>query len=144
MHGLRQRVAMGGLRCQICAGPADRNADGVLWLLDADPGDPSLRNGQERTAHPPVCMPCAVRSTTACPHLRRAHTLVRASSFALWGVRGALYQPGPTGPEAVDVALLRFGDPLMPWLRAGQLVMHLREFTPADLPAATTDKDLKA
>jgi hypothetical protein len=138
VHALRQRLAMGGLRCQICRMPADRSADGVLWLLDADPDDPGLWSGDERTAHPPVCMPCAVRSTSACPHLRRACTVVRVSAFALSGVRGALYRPGRRAPEPVDVAFLRFGDPLMSWMRAGQLVMHLREFTVIDLPAEAT------
>ncbi|WP_175607687.1 hypothetical protein [Peterkaempfera bronchialis] len=135
VHALRHRMAMGGLLCQICAGPADCNAEGVLWLIDADSDDPSLWRGDERTAHPPVCMPCARRSTEACPHLRRAYTAVRVSTFTLWGVRGLLHRPGPTVPEPVDIALLRFGDPRLPWLRASQLVMHLREFTVIDLSA---------
>lgn len=33
VHPLRQRRAMRQLLCQVCAGPADRNYDGVLWLL---------------------------------------------------------------------------------------------------------------
>ncbi|MYZ40125.1 MULTISPECIES: hypothetical protein [unclassified Streptomyces] len=33
VHSLRQRLAMGGLLCQICGKPADRNRDRVLWLL---------------------------------------------------------------------------------------------------------------
>ena len=138
VHLLRQRLAMSGLRCQICGRPADRSADGVLWLLDADPGDPTLRNGQERTAHPPVCMPCAVRSTSACPHLRRSFTVVRVRAFSFYGVRGALYRPTAGPPQAIDAINLPFGDPRMPWMRAGQLIMRLTEFTVVGLESGTT------
>jgi hypothetical protein len=33
VHPLRQRRAMRRLLCQVCAGPADRTDDGVLWLM---------------------------------------------------------------------------------------------------------------
>lgn len=72
VHSLRQRLAMTGLRCQVCGGLADRSAKGVLWLIDASPDDPSLLRGEERTVHPPVCRPCADRSVRACSHLRKA------------------------------------------------------------------------
>ncbi|WUH92254.1 hypothetical protein OG900_20495 [Streptomyces sp. NBC_00433] len=138
VHLLRQRLAMSGLRCQICGGPADRSADGVLWLLDADPDDPTLWNGQERTAHPPVCMPCAVRSTSACPHLRRSFTVLRVRAFSPYGVHGALYRPTTGPPRAVNAVSLPFGDPRMPWMRAGQLITRLTEFTVVDLESGTT------
>lgn len=137
VHFLRQRLAMSGLRCQICGRPADRSADGVLWLLDADPDDPTFRNGQERTAHPPVCMPCAVRSTSACPHLRRSFTVLRVRAFIPYGVRGALYRPTAGPPQAIDAINLPFGDPRMPWMRAGQLIMRLTEFSVVDLESGS-------
>ena len=33
IHSLRQRRAMRRLLCQVCGQPADRNPEGVLWLL---------------------------------------------------------------------------------------------------------------
>lgn len=133
VHSLRQRLAMGGLLCQICGKPAARNRDGVLWLLDAEAEDPELWQGEEHTTHPPVCLPCAAQSTAACPHLRRRYVALRVRAFALSGVHGALYQRGETVPVRVDVTGLRFGDPRMPWMRGGQLVMHLSDFTKTDL-----------
>lgn len=133
VHPLRQRLAMTGLRCQICGSPADRTADGVLWLLDASPDDPTLRSDRERTAHPPVCLPCATRSTSACPHLRGSSTVLRVRAFSPYGVRGALYRPTAGPPQAVDAVNLPFGDPRMPWMRAGQLIMRLVEFTVVNL-----------
>jgi hypothetical protein len=133
VHSLRQRLAMSGLLCQICGRPADRTSNGVLWLLDAGRDDPTLWKGRERTVHPPVCMSCAVRSASACPHLRRAHIVLRVHAFAPSGVHGALYAPGAAAPQAVEATNLSFGDPRMPWMRASQLVMRLSEFTVVDL-----------
>ena len=39
VHPWRQRRAMIELLCQVCAGPADRTRDGVLWLLRDYQGD---------------------------------------------------------------------------------------------------------
>ncbi|HEX5404314.1 MAG TPA: hypothetical protein VFX16_18650 [Pseudonocardiaceae bacterium] len=35
-HPVRQRRAMLRLLCQVCAQPADRSTDGLLWLLPGD------------------------------------------------------------------------------------------------------------
>ncbi|WP_433890191.1 hypothetical protein [Streptomyces sp. CA-111067] len=131
VHSLRQRLAMGGLRCQICGGPADRNRDGVLWLLDADAHE--LRRGDELTAHPPVCVPCAHQSVRGCPHLRPAWVAVRVRSYALWGVLGVRYSSLGPEPVAVDTAQVRFGDPHLRWVRAHQLIASLGDFTVTDL-----------
>jgi hypothetical protein len=131
VHSLRQRVAMGTLRCQVCGGPADRNRDGVLWLLDADAHE--LRYGEERTAHPPVCVPCAYRSVRGCPHLRPSWVAVRVRSYSLWGVLGVLYSPIRPEPTVVEAAHVRFGDPYLHWVRAHQLIASLRDFTVTDL-----------
>ena len=131
VHSLRQRLAMNGLLCQVCGQSADRNADGVLWLVDAERDD--LRPGDERTSHPPVCLPCARWSVHACPHLRRAWVAVRVRSFALCGVNGALYAPGRPAPVVLRAGLLDFGDPFLPWVRASQLIMALQDFTVTDL-----------
>jgi hypothetical protein len=131
VHSLRQRLCMSGLLCQVCGRPADRNADGVLWLVDAHPGE--LQHGQEPTAHPPVCLPCGQRSVRACPHLRPAWTALRVRSFTPYGVNGALYVPARPEPQVVDVGVFRSGNPRLPWVRAAQLVMGLRDFTVTDL-----------
>ncbi|SDO51863.1 hypothetical protein SAMN05216259_110142 [Actinacidiphila guanduensis] len=132
VHSLRQRIAMSGVRCQICGGPADRTRDGVLWLVDARPDH--LRPRDEKTAHPPVCRPCAHRSVTACPHLRRAVTALRVRHFAPVGVNGILHRPaGRAAPEPVDVGWFAYDDPRIPWVRAHQLVVRLTGFAPVHL-----------
>ncbi|MFC4033546.1 hypothetical protein ACFO3J_18965 [Streptomyces polygonati] len=50
-------------------------------------------------------------------------------SFAVAGVRGALYGPGYPAPVAVDAVGLGFGDPRIPRVKAGQLIMRLGDFT---------------
>lgn len=131
VHSLRQRLCMATLRCQVCGGPADRNRNGVLWLIDAQAGE--LVPGAEDTAHPPVCRTCARRSTHACPHLRGRYVAVRVTSFAPYGVRGALYCAGRDKPYVFDAATVPLGDPRLPWIRASQLLMTLQEFTVVDL-----------
>lgn len=135
VHSLRQRLCMSELRCQVCGGPADRSAEGVLWLVDAARRE--LRPGGEITGHPPVCRPCAERAVRACPHLRPAVVALRVRSFEPYGVNGALYQATHEGPKAVDAQVVPFGSLVMPWVRAGQLVMALRDFTVIDLDPAS-------
>lgn len=128
VHALRQRRAMEALLCQVCGRPADRTADGVLWMLGESPDEPEDRgDGLDGlvTAHPPLCSPCAVKSAHTCPHLRRRCTVLRARSFELVGVRGALYRPGLAGPVAWDAACVGFGDPRIHWIRAGQSLTRL-------------------
>jgi hypothetical protein len=121
------------LLCQVCGGPADRNADGVLWLIDAAPDDPSLGRGLEHTTHPPVCLPCARTSLRHCPHLHRASVALRVRNVALAGVSGALYVPAQPEPVAVDATEFRVGDPRLAWLLGSQLILELRDFTVTDL-----------
>jgi hypothetical protein len=135
IHSLRQRLAMGRLLCQVCGGPADWNADGVLWLIDAAPDDPSLGRGPEHTAHPPVCLPCARTSLRLCPHLRRASVAIRVRDVAPAGVSGAVYVPAHPKPVAVDAMDFRDGDPRLAWMLGSQLIMELRDFTVIDLEA---------
>ncbi|WP_226961832.1 MULTISPECIES: hypothetical protein [Streptomyces] len=77
VHPLRQRLAMAGLLCQVCGGPADRNEDGVLWLMGEASGNPGDWPQGLETAHPPVCLPCATLSVRACPHLRQLFVALR-------------------------------------------------------------------
>lgn len=131
VHSLRQRLAMTQLRCQICGGPADRTPAGVLWLIDAHPDE--LLPGNEQTAHPPICRPCAHRATHACPHLRDRFTTVRVRAFAPSGVNGVLYAPRTPAPVPLEAAFIPFGDPRTPWVRAHQLIVRLTRFTPISL-----------
>jgi hypothetical protein len=129
VHPARQRRAMSRLLCQVCGGAADRTAGGLLWLLGEDPADPGSWPDPLLTLHPPVCASCAVRAVRACPHLRGQHAVLRVRAFDLAGVRGALYRPGWPVPVVADVAGVGFDDPRIAWVRAGQLIVRLREFT---------------
>lgn len=133
VHNWRQIQAMERLLCQVCGKPADRDEQGVLWLLGEDPNAPETWPARLTTTHPPLCVPCATWSIRLCPHLRKQYTALRVRAFERWGVHGALYRPGPRGPQAVDVGAVAFDEPLIHWVRAGQLVMRLRDFTIVDL-----------
>jgi len=131
VHSLRQRLTMTSLLCHICGQPADRNPDGLLWLIDAQPHD--LHPGKERTTHPPICRPCAQLSIRRCPHLRHAWTLLRVHTFRMCGVQGALYTRGQGTPVPVDAGSFEFTSPALPWVRASQLIAELQDFTVTDL-----------
>jgi hypothetical protein len=133
VHARRQRRAMTRLLCQVCGQPADRGADGVLWLIGEDPHRPGTWPVPLLTTHPPVCAECAVGSVQACPHLRRQHVALRVRAFDLAGVRGALYRPGFPAPVAVTVAGVAFDDPRVSWVKAGQLIVRLRDFSVTEL-----------
>jgi hypothetical protein len=130
VHTTRQRRAMTRLLCQVCGGPADRTSGGVLWLLGEDPADPGSWPDPLLTGHPPVCAPCAVRAVRACPHLRGQYAVLRVRASEPAGVRGALYQPGWPGPV---VAGIGFGDPRISWVKAGQFITRLHEFSVTDV-----------
>ncbi|RLL67290.1 hypothetical protein [Streptomyces sp. Z26] len=133
VHPLRQRNAMDRLLCQVCGQPADRNEDGVLWLVGEDPDDQGGRDGGLHTMHPPLCLPCAHTSIHACPHLRHHYVALRVRRFEQIGVRGALYCPVQSKPVIVQAAGVAFDDHRINWVQAGQLIMHLIDYTPTDL-----------
>ncbi|MGW8449953.1 hypothetical protein ACWGLO_00460 [Streptomyces niveus] len=136
VHPIRQRNAMERLLCQVCGGPADRNRDGTFWLLGDDPDDPVVPTGEEGilTAHPPLCLPCARTSVSACPHLREQYVALRVRHVERAGVRGALYRPALPRPVAVDAVGISFDDPVIHWVRAGQLLLRLTDYHPVELP----------
>jgi hypothetical protein len=134
VHARRQRRAMTRLLCQVCGQPADRNADGMLWLVGEDPRRQDTWPVPLLTMHPPVCAGCAARSVGTCPHLRRQSAALRVRAFDLAGVRGALYVPGL--PSPVGVAGVAFDDRRIRWVRAGQLIVHLRDFSITSLASA--------
>ncbi|CCB76528.1 conserved protein of unknown function [Streptantibioticus cattleyicolor NRRL 8057 = DSM 46488] len=133
VHALRQRRAMRRLLCQVCARPADRDAEGVLWLITEDPAAPDSWPRPLTTTHPPVCLSCAARSLRVCPRLRAGCVALRVSACAPVGVHGALYGPGGPLPVVTEVGGVRYGDPRIRRVRAGQLVMCLEGWTRAAL-----------
>lgn len=126
VHPLRQRRAMRKLLCQVCAGPADQNEDGVLWLLRDYQGDwPNWPEGMACT-EPPVCVPCVAVSLQLCPALRRGAVAVRVGEFEVAGVRGALYRKGMFAPVAVEDVNAAYDDPDIRWVVASALIRELR------------------
>ncbi len=124
VHPGRQRRAMSELLCQVCAGPADRTSDGVLWLLRNFRHD--WPNGMA-SVEPPVCTRCAAISARRCPALQRGAVAIRAREFTIAGVQGTLYRPGSFGPVAVKCVRLAYGDPLASWVVATALIRELRD-----------------
>jgi hypothetical protein len=137
VHARRQRRAMRLLLCQVCGGPADRNADGVLWLVGEDQGQRASWPDPLLTAHPPVCVRCAVRSVGVCPHLRRQQVALRVHDFDVVGVRGTLYRPALPDPVKVAAVGVALDDPRIRWMRAGQILVNLRVFSLTSLDALT-------
>lgn len=133
VHTLRQRRAMRRLLCQVCAGPADRTADGVLWLLKDHRADwPNWPNGMGAT-EPPICQRCAELAPRVCPALRNGHVVVRVGRSHLAGVFGIQYQPGPRFPASMTDVQIAFDDPAVRWVRAMQLIRELFDCTIVDL-----------
>jgi hypothetical protein len=135
MHGARQRRVMRKLLCQVCAGPADQDERGVLWLL---PGHRDTWEGwpeQAAETTPPVCLPCAEASVRLCPRLRRDCAAVRVKNPRLCAVRGIVYSQLPGGPlpRQVGVDTVRFDDPRIRWTMAHHLVRWLHGCTVVDL-----------
>ncbi|WP_327234843.1 hypothetical protein OG349_13495 [Streptomyces sp. NBC_01317] len=129
VHPLRQRRAMRKLLCQVCAGPADRDELGVLWLFRDARGDwPGWPEDMAAT-HPPVCLPCAAKSIRACPYLRGAFVAVRVREPRVSGVHGARYVPSGPLPRAVEGVTRAYTDPDVRWVVAAQLVMGLHGCT---------------
>jgi hypothetical protein len=127
-HSRRQRRAMRRLLCQVCGCPADRNKDGVLWLLRDHRED--WENWPEGMAstEPPVCMKCAVLAARMCPALRSGHVAIRVRRFPISAVRGVRYRPAG-GLLLLAEATVALDDTTIRWTRAAQLVRSLRGCT---------------
>ena len=132
VHPLRQRRAMQRLLCQVCAGPADRNKDGVLFLLRdfrEDWPDWPNRMGIDE---PPVCVPCVSLATRVCPALRKGAVAFRAASCEIAGGTGRLYTGGLV-PKKVGSVTVTFDDPAIRWVLAMGLIRELLDCTLIDL-----------
>ncbi|HEX5401194.1 MAG TPA: hypothetical protein VFX16_02705 [Pseudonocardiaceae bacterium] len=131
LHPLRQRRAMRRLLCQVCARPADRTDEGLLWLV---PGADRQPEGMA-TIQPPLCLACARVSVGACPALRTGCVAVRART-RLCGVVGVRFQPGRLLPRLADDdadEVISYDDPVIVWVQATQLARSLHDCTPVDV-----------
>lgn len=133
VHGQRQRNAIAGLLCQVCAAPADRDEQGVLWLVDEDLRALPRLPSRLATVHPPLCLPCARTSLALCPRLRTAWTALRVGRVRRVGIFGALYEPGIPAPRLTAATGVRYGDPKLDWLLGQQYILHLLDYTVVDL-----------
>ena len=134
VHPARQRRAMSEPLCQVCAGPADRTPDGVLWLLrDHREEWPRWPEGMA-SVEPPVCARCVAISLRRCPALQRGAVAFRVREFAIASVRGTLCRPGTFTPAPVAAVHRAYGDPDTRWMVAVALIRELRgcRFVPFD------------
>jgi hypothetical protein len=129
VHPVRQRRTMRRLLCQVCAGPADRTSEGVLWLLKDHRDDWAGWPEGMGVTEPPVCRGCVGVAARLCPALRRGAVAVRARLFPLAGVSGMLYRPQCGVPVPVGKALVDYDDPRIRWMCAGQLIRRLHDCT---------------
>ncbi|WP_194117774.1 hypothetical protein [Streptomyces hoynatensis] len=131
MHTVRQRTAMLRRLCQVCGGPASRNAQGWLFALRR-PGVEERTPGWPEgllCSKPPVCEPCARLATRHCPHLD-APAFVRVRKPRVWGAFGGFFLPRPGGGlVAGEDDHLPYGHPQARWFLASQLVVELTRCT---------------
>lgn len=135
VHSLRQRRAMRRVLCQVCGDVVGDDDHGVLWLMGREEYQRAPWPAPIDTPHPPVCLPCAEVSITACPHLRNHYVAVRVRRYRVAGAYGAIHQPRLTGPIAVDVGSVAFDDHRILWMQASQLIMRLTDYRVVDLDA---------
>ena len=129
----RQRICMERLMCQVCTGPADRNADGWLFL-HGGPGSSEAEG--VLTAQPPLCLAHAKVSAQQCPYLDRKPLAMRVQQPLLYGVLGTRYildRNGDPLPLSLDGPPVPYADPGMRWVLASQLVRCLVGTTVVDL-----------
>ncbi|MDY0811471.1 hypothetical protein [Kitasatospora purpeofusca] len=130
-HGPRQRRALRQLLCQGCKQPADRTADGTLWLIEDDPQGGDAWPEQLLTMHPPTCQPCADIADRYCPHLgATGSALLRVRHAEPAGVRGFLHQARPGAPASrTRTDFVDFRYPLVRFVVAVHLVVALEGCT---------------
>ncbi|MFI8294086.1 hypothetical protein ACIGBL_33650 [Streptomyces sp. NPDC085614] len=129
VHPLRQRRAMLHMLCQVCGQPAEDDNRGTLFLIGA-----RAAAQIERTAHPPLCPPCAQRAVSLCPHLIRNHLALRSRRPTPWGIFGHRYAPGKPFPVSREQPeAMSYNNPDIRWMLAGQIVVELRHCIGVDL-----------
>jgi len=121
------------LLCQVCGQPADRNDDGVLWLLPDYYQEAEGWPENYDLAEPPICRSCVPVATRLCPALRRGHLGIRARHAPVCGVRGLVYRPSRPVPALAGDYEVRYDNPTIRWTVADQLLRTLQDCTPVDL-----------
>jgi hypothetical protein len=129
VHPLRQRQAMRRLLCNVCAKPADRAEEGVLWLLKDHRDDWLDWPEDMAVTEPPVCLPCVRLSSRLCPALRPGAVGVRARYAPVSGVYGTLYRSGGLLPVPMDDITVALDDPRIRWMKVSKLVRELHDCT---------------
>ena len=136
VDGFRQRDVMFGLLCQVCGGPPSRTSRGILFLHRRRPESAARWwPDNERTFHPPVCLPCARAALTYCPYVGTA-TAVRVKKPYLWGVLGTVFVPdrhGGVRPAAHGVECRYDNVKQRRWIVAQQAITELDRATTVDL-----------
>jgi hypothetical protein len=118
------------LLCQVCGGAADRNDDGVLWLLKDHRDDWAGWPNRMAVDEPPVCVECVRLSVRLCPALRRGAAAIRAREYPVVGVRGRLFKSDGLAPVFVtDESMASYDDPAARWIQAGSLLRELHGAT---------------
>ncbi|MBD0675640.1 hypothetical protein [Streptomyces sp. CBMA156] len=130
VHARRQMLCMRNMLCQVCGHPVEE-AEGAedgsfLFVL---PGDRTITDGY-RTTSPPLCGDeCRRRSLTHCPHLRRAHTTVRARYALPWGVAGIVHDPHTLAERSEALVHVPHDDDLLALTVAYRCVVALAGIT---------------
>lgn len=124
MHPLRQRLCMEGMLCQICAGPADRNKDGWLFIDWLREDSPPTWPERSVTAMPPPVRRARTGIGRTVPALapRSVRRAPRAQTPPLRGVGGPL----PAHRERVGHLRTR---PALP-VQQAPLPRHARDPSP--------------
>jgi hypothetical protein len=132
VHPYRQRRAMVNMMCQVCTRPPE-DLDAPSLFLMRDTGGP-VKEG-ERTASPPVCVPCAGISIQLCHALRHGrYVAARVEHAPAWGVAGLVYDPDTLTPHpGKELERVEYGTERAPWTVAARMVVALYGVTPVDL-----------
>lgn len=132
VHPYRQRRAMDNMLCQVCA-EAPKDPDGPQLFLLRGTGGP-IREG-ERTASPPVCVPCAGIAVQQCCKLSGGQWVAAWAKHApAYGVYGVVHDERSLQPIAGRyMELVEYGSPTAAWTLAARLAVELHGVTPADL-----------
>lgn len=144
VHHGRQRRAMGGLLCQVCAKPTRPQAtdDGVLFLLGRREYEYDPWPAPILTTHPPVCVRCATIAIRLCPHLRGHYIAIRCGAPRLYGVNGSLHMAGigtaPRKNRVNPIDTVAYGSPLKGLVHASQSVMQLDRYRIVDLESESS------
>lgn len=144
VHHGRQRRAMGGLLCQVCAKPTRPEAtdDGVLFLLGRREYEYDPWPAPIETTHPPVCVRCATIAIRLCPHLRGHYVAIRCRAPRLYGVNGTMHMAeigaAPMMSRANPIDTVAYTSPRKGLVHAAQSVIRLDQYRLVDLESESS------